>query len=70
MNKLTQERVTNAELGIENTQLKGYIKGTEDHPYNIINKTRGKKFDSEMQASAPNTKNMMIHSVAEILKEK
>ena len=48
MNKLTQERVTNAELGIENTKLKGYIKGTEDHPYNIINKTRGKKFDSEM----------------------
>ena len=31
MNKLAQASVTNAELGIENTKLAGYISGTDDH---------------------------------------
>ena len=30
MNKLQQAKVTNAELGIENKKLAGYIKGTAD----------------------------------------
>ena len=31
MNKLTQERVTKAEDGMEKTKLAGYMRGTEDH---------------------------------------
>ena len=31
MNKFAQASVTNAELGMENTKLAGYISGTEDH---------------------------------------
>ena len=31
MKRLTQERVTKAEEGIEKTKLAGYMRGTEDH---------------------------------------
>ena len=31
MKRLTQERVTKAEEGMENTKLAGYMRGTEDH---------------------------------------
>ena len=31
MNKLTQERVTKAEDGMEKMKLAGYMRGTEDH---------------------------------------
>ena len=47
INKLTHDNVTKAELGMENTKLKGYMRGTEAQPYNNINNTSGKMFSFE-----------------------
>ena len=69
MNRLTQDRVTKAELGMEKMKEKGYIRGTEDQPYISISRIRGPRLASEMYASAPNTKNMMMQRQAEMLRQ-
>ena len=48
MKRLTQERVTKAELGMAKMKEKGYMRGTEAQPYSSISSTSGPRLGSEM----------------------
>ena len=48
MKRLTQERVTKAELGMAKMKENGYMRGTEAQPYSSISSTSGPRLGSEM----------------------